>query len=81
MPRRAKVIIVTLEDGQNPSPKDNYRARQISIALHLEKINKAMIHHAAEFERTKCKDWGYIGDLDKVKDDLEEIENFLTRVL
>lgn len=81
MPRRAKVIIVTLEDGQNPSPLDNYQARKLQIYMKMEKIKKALIQHAGEFARTKHKDWGYVGDMDKVLDDLDQIENFLTRVL
>jgi hypothetical protein len=54
-----------------------YEEKRLAIDMKLRTIQSMLISHKGRFEEDGSTDWGYVGDVGKVNDDLGEIMNFL----
>jgi hypothetical protein len=56
---------------------DRYEEKRLAIDMKLRAIRSMLISHKGRFEEDGSTNWGYVGDVGKVDDDLGEIMNFL----
>lgn len=53
-----------------------YKARQQEIAFQIKSLKAALAEHAKKFDKSP-KNWGLVGDLGQVKQDLSVLDGFL----
>jgi hypothetical protein len=56
--------------------KETYTKRQAEIKVLMKKLTAILAEDAKKFKNND-KNWGYVGSIGKVKDDLKEIIDFI----
>lgn len=58
------------------SVKQTYKNRQTEIKYQIKQLQTALIKHAEQFKKNDTN-WGFAGDLGRVKEVLSELDGFM----
>lgn len=54
-----------------------YKANLVKVAAQMERLNSNIARHQNDFARTNQKSWGYVGDMARLLESLEQINEWM----
>jgi len=79
-PELRPVLLPLLQKRSAESASAAYTKAHKDVVALLKKLDGLVAADEKEFKKSNGKDWGYVGDMNKIHSDLKELITFMTGV-